>query len=243
MKYNMKPYEHNVQMLYLPEYTQLLRRIQGEIDDILIEKGFQECLFPKLISFDSFTTLAKANSRFLSEWKEEAIFTEPIVIEGNKKKFALAHWQCEPFYFFLKKNPNKEFKFFEHSGWSYRKEKYFNNYRLFEFLRTEIVFCVKDDNAKVLYNMLIDGLYDYLKHLLPFEIRITKKVDEEAFSNEREVIDIEVLKNNEWIEIVGSHLHGNIFVDALNIKNNEAYCTGCCGIGLSRIVNLLFSAN
>ena len=68
-----------------------------------------------------------------------------------------------------------------------------------------------------------------------------RKTEEEAFSNEREVIDIEVLKDGAWIEIAGSHLHGKIFIDALDINYTQEYCTGCCGIGLSRIANLLFA--
>lgn len=240
MEIDSNIYENDVQLLYSPEYTAVLRKIQAQTDGLLIQNGFEECLFPKLIERSHYEILERANNRFKKEWEDEAVTTAEIVVNNKKSKFMLAHWQCEPFYFFLKKNPGREFKYFDHSGWSYRLEKYYNNYKLFEFLRTEIVFCLKKQDAKIWYDELIDKIFDYLKDECKLEVRKVQKQDEKKTSSELCVIDIEALDEGNWIEIVGCHLHGDIFLNALDIYQNKQFHTGCIGIGLSRIANILF---
>jgi hypothetical protein len=70
--------------------------------------------------------------------------------------------------------------------------------------------------------------------------RISIKNNEENDTKELMVRDIEVLVDNSWIEVVGFHLHGRIFIEGLEIPVGESFYTGCCGIGTSRITNIIF---
>jgi seryl-tRNA synthetase len=229
------------QRLYLPEYTKIFRKVENEIVESLLELKFEECLFPKLLTYEQYSQLKNALPRFSREWSKEVINASNSNEEVNyPKKYTLAHWQCEPFYYLLKKiKPNNTLKYFDRSGWTYRVEKDVTDYRLFEFQRIESVWFSSKEEAERIQNALLSTLGNTLSKF-GLDTRISVKEDEEKESGELKVRDIEVFfENFGWIEVIGMHLHGRLFIEKLGIPIDNDYYTGCCGIGTSRITNIL----
>jgi len=232
------------QIIYLPEYTKLFRKVESEMTKYLVGYGFEECLFPKLLTFDQYLELKKSLPRFSKEWSKEVI-SASNGSNTNKfpKKYTLSHWQCEPFYFYLKQiKPYQTIKYFDKSGWTYRVEKDVSDYRLFEFQRIECVWFSDDDNATKILLDIVDILENAISNL-GLKTKVLTKTEEERESEELMVKDIEVFNGNSWIEVVGAHLHGTLFVKSLEISKNKNVYTGCCGIGTSRLTNILIGMN
>ena len=203
---------------------------------------FEECMFPKLTPIDQCNELKRTLPRLSKEWSEELVNTKNVtnINETYPQEFALSHWQCEPFYYFLQKNqPTTSLKFFDKSGWSYRVENDINDFRLFEFQRIECVWFCDKTEAELLIDKILCGLALILKKF-GLNVSIVQQKDEEVTSSELIVKDIELsLDSNHKIELAGGHLHGRLFIDGLNISSPKHYYTGCCGIGMSRIINAL----
>lgn len=239
MNTNWIEIEWKGQRLYLPEYTKIFREIENKISTFLEEEHYSECLFPKHITKSQREELTTSLPRLSLEWPSELVSIEDT-LNPTKNNFSLTHWQCEPFYYFLKKMElPPHLALFDKSGWSYRYEQEINDFRLFEFQRIECVFYAIKDEAMKLQKKLIEGLNEILKGYGLNTVIIRKK-DEELQTKEKLVYDIicEHPKYGE-IELVGSHLHGDLFIKKLNINLPENYYTGCCGIGISRITNML----
>ena len=228
------------QRLYLPKYTRVFRIVETKIVESLLKLGFEECLFPKLLTYEQYSELKRIFPRFSKEWSKEVINANNDNEKNNfPKKYTLAHWQCEPFYYLLKKmNVNETLKYFDRSGWTYRVEREVTDYRLFEFQRIECVWISSSKEAVELLEKLLRNLKDVFSEF-GLETRIVRRKDEEQETGELMVKDIEAYIEGDWIEIVGAHLHGRLFIEKLGISvGNECY-TGCCGIGTSRITNIL----
>ncbi len=227
------------QKFYLPKYTKVYREIEKKFSVFLEEAGFEECLFPKLPTITQNFELKAALPRLSNEWSSELIDASAYdSIDFYPEKFTLAHWQCEPFYYFLKKaKPVSPVKFYDKSGWSYRVEKEINNFRLFEFQRIENVWCAPDKQSETILIDLIQGLNQVLRKF-GLQTTIVEKFNEEIETKEKKVFDIEVtLDSYGKVELVGGHLHGRLFIENLGINVPNDFYTGCCGIGISRIVN------
>lgn len=238
-----KTLDWNGQRLYMPEYTKLFRRIEKIFSEHLLSSGFEECLFPKIFTMNQGIELKRSLPRLTSEWSKELVdskLEKPAA--GYPEQFILSHWQCEPFYYFLQKEKIRTpVKFFDKSGWTYRMENDITDFRLFEFQRIECVWAAPKEEAKT----ILDSLMGSICHILVglgLDGRIIERKDEEAETKELSVKDIETeIKEIGKVELVGAHLHGRLFIDGLNIDIPRDYYTGCCGIGLSRIINgLLF---
>lgn len=231
------------QKLYLPAYTKLFRNTEKIITDSLLNAGFEECLFPKLFTEKQGKELKMALPRLTKEWSKELVESN---IDNNTEcypsNFILPHWQCEPFYYFLQKEkPQNTIKFFDKSGWSYRVENDINNFRLFEFQRIECVWACPKEEAGEILDELLSNLSVILVEL-GLKNEIVEKKNEEQETFEKIVKDIEVESNGgEKIELVGSHIHGRLFIEGLCIDIPKNFYTGCCGIGTSRIVNCLIA--
>lgn len=230
------------QRLYLPKYTKIFREIEAEILKSLMNLGFEECLFPKLLTYNQYSELKNAIPRFSNEWSKEVINASNVdeKINDYPNKYTLSHWQCEPFYYFLKKiKPDQTIKFFDRSGWTYRVETDVTDYRLFEFQRIECVWLSNILDAEKIINSLLNTLKPLISSF-GLDTRISIKEDEEEKSGEVKVRDIEVFVDGfGWIEVVGMHQHGNLFIEKLGIPVTNSYYTGCCGIGTSRLTNIL----
>jgi seryl-tRNA synthetase len=229
------------QRIYLPEYTRTFRAIEKRIVEFLDSIEFQECLFTKLPTIKQSRVLQDALPRLSEEWSSE------IVTANNDSSnplypttYNLSHWQCEPFYFYLQKTkPTSTIKFYDRSGWSYRIEPDINDYRLFEFQRVEAVWFAQAQTAEEIQITLINGLQKILQSM-GIQVKVEKKWDEEIQSREKSVLDLTAeVRDAGTVELVGSHLHGRLFIESLNMKVDDGYYTGCCGIGLSRIANLI----
>lgn len=229
------------QRLYLPTYTKLFRNTERIITDSLLSMGFEECLFPKLFTEKQGRELKTALPRLTKEWSKELVESNIENLEGGyPSNFILPHWQCEPFYYFLQKEkPQNTIKFFDKSGWSYRVENDINDFRLFEFQRTECVWACPKEEAEKILDELLNNLSVILAKL-GLKNKIVEKKNEEQESSEKTVKDIEVeIKDGKNIELIGSHIHGRLFIEGLDIEIPKNFYTGCCGIGMSRIVNCL----
>lgn len=227
------------QRFYLPEYTKIYREVENKLSTFLEAEDFLECLFPKHITKIQREELMSSLPRLSVEWSNELINLEDN-LKSEKRNLSLTHWQCEPFYYFIKQlKPKESLLLFDKSGWSYRDEKEINDFRLFEFQRIECVFYSKEDKTEKIQKRLVEGLDKILKEY-GLNTVIIRKNEEEIQTKEKFVYDIicEHPKYGE-IELVGSHLHGELFIKKLNINLPEKYYTGCCGIGISRIVNIL----
>ena len=232
------------QRLYLPRYTKVFRKVESKMVESLIDLGFEECLFPKLLTYDQYSELKDALPRFSREWSKEVINATNSGEEIDyPKKYSLSHWQCEPFYYLLKKiKPDNTVKYFDKSGWTYRVEKDVTDYRLFEFQRIECVWFSHKEEAERMLNTLLKYLREVISKF-GLETRIAIKGNEEKETGELIVRDIEAFVDGRWIEVVGLHLHGRLFIKKLGISVGNEYYTGCCGIGTSRITNILISGD
>jgi len=241
MKNNWIDLDWKGQKLYLPAYTKLFRKTEKVITDFLLSIGFEECLFPKLFTSEQGMELKRALPRLTNEWSKELIESNiKNYTDGYPSNFILSHWQCEPFYYFLQKEkPQKTIKYFDKSGWSYRVEDDINNYRLFEFQRIECVWACPKDDAENILDVLLNNLSIILNEF-GIKNKIVEKKNEELETLEKVVKDIEVeIKDAGTVELVGGHIHGRLFIDELDIAIPDNFYTGCCGIGLSRIVNYI----
>ena len=178
----------------------------------LLKLEFKECLFPKLLTYEQYSQLKNVLPRFSKEWSKEVLNVNND--NGNvdyPKKYTLTHWQCEPFYYLLKKiKPKNPLKYFDRSGWTYRIEKDVTDYRLFEFERIECVWFSKKEEAEKIQNALLVSLKSTLSKF-GLDTRTIRKEDEENETGEIKVQDIEVfVENYGWIEVVGTHLHGRL---------------------------------
>lgn len=228
------------QLLYLPEYVARFRQIERKLCKVLERQAFQECMLPKMIGQDQFEELQKCMPRFVPEWSAESV-TAHIGrrdIDYNAT-FHLCHWQCEPFYFFLRQEkPVGSIRLYDRSGWSYRAEQHLDVNRLLAFQRIEVVFLVPQQEVRETLDRLLKAIQRVLDSL-GLSTRLVVRKEEMALTNEVLVKDIEVLdKDGEWIEAVGAHLHGRLMLDGLGAEVGSDFVTGCCGIGLSRIANL-----
>ncbi|MGB8194779.1 MAG: hypothetical protein WCF67_22790 [Chitinophagaceae bacterium] len=229
------------QKIYLPIYTKLFRKVEQKFVEVIERLGFEECLFTKLPTTSQSAVLRKALPRLAKEWSKEIVDAKNVT--SNPKypaTYNLCHWQCEPFYFFLQKEkPNHQVRFYDKSGWSYRIEPDINDFRLFEFQRIEIVWFAEQIIAQSIQSILIEELQSLLK-FLGIETEIERKTDEELLSKEKVVLDLTThIQDVGVVELVGSHLHGRLFIESLDMDVDSNYYTGCCGIGLNRIVNAL----
>lgn len=233
------------QRLYLPEYTKKFREVEKILSEFIESQGFSECLFPKLPTIAQNKELKSALPRLSEEWSTEQIDAKALSSNTEYPKgFTLAHWQCEPFYYYLKQNkPTRTVKLFDKSGWSYRVENDLNDYRLFEFQRIENVFFAEKAEAEQILIDLIRGINQVLLSL-GLDTKVVEKFDEEQSTLEKTVFDIEIeIPQYGILELAGSHLHGSLFIDNLSMEIPEGFYSGCCGIGLSRIVNCLLLNN
>lgn len=228
------------QRLYLPEYTARFREIEETILSAIEGLGFRECLFPKLVTEAQFEELQGALPRFDEEGTSEAVHATCVDIDGFPREFVHTHWQCEPFYYYLEEEtPDESVLFYDRSGWSHRREKSISDDRLFEFQRIESVWFAPEAEAKALQHRLLDALTEAISELgLP--TTVIRKEDEERATGEPAVYDIEV-PTEEYgpVEVTGAHYHGPLFLDAVDADVSEGYMTGCCGIGTSRLTNLV----
>lgn len=229
------------QRFYLPEYTALLRDIEQEVINTIESIGFQECLFPKLVTEDQFRELQGALPRFEGEGTQEAVHANCVGVKSFPKEFVHTHWQCEPFYYFLKEEkPEQPVMFFDRSGWSHRREQSIDDDRLFEFKRIECVWFAPEDESEHIQKKLLEKLSETFNQI-GFPTNIIRKENEERATGEPAVYDIEVPTENFGdVEVTGTHYHGRLFLEAVNAEVDEEYQTGCCGIGISRLANLIF---
>lgn len=232
------------QRLYLPEYTKVFRNVENKLVESLMGLGFKECLFPKLLTYDQYAELKDALPRFSREWSKEVIDAANGNAENDyPQKYTLSHWQCEPFYYLLKKiKPSNTLKYFDKSGWTYRVEKDITDYRLLEFQRIECVWFSRGEEAERILDTLLKTLTGTISKF-GLEMRIAQKEDEAKETGELMVTDIEAFVDDRWIEVVGMHLHGRLFIKKLRIPLGDEYYSGCCGIGTSRLTNILISCD
>lgn len=162
------------QWFYGPKMTALQRALEGILLEEVVEKlDFQECLFPKLIPFQTMDKMKyfeglpegmyyccapKRDPVIFNQFKNELVITKDIPVDLLKQglkdpSYVLAPAQCEPFYEFLSHEVVDEaelpIKFYDKSGWTYRWEgggaKGFD--RVHEFQRIEMVWLDIPENT------------------------------------------------------------------------------------------------
>lgn len=229
------------QVLYLPTYVRVYRRVENALINALERQGFEECLFPKIISRGQFEDMVRCIPRFATEWPLESLRVEVERTDVNyERHFYLCHWQCEPFYYLLRKlRPTGELLLYDRSGWTFRAEQQLSSNRLLAFQRIEVMFFVPSCKAQA----VLDGVIDQMAQTLMaegLELRLRTKEDEMAQTGEIYVKDLEARGNDgQWSEILGGHVHGRLLLNGLEVGVPEHFVTGCCGIALSRITNIL----
>lgn len=152
--------------------------LQRALEEILIEEiveklGFEECLFPKLIPFETMEKMKyleglpegmyyccapKRDPETFNQFKNQLVINKEVPVDLLKKglkdpSYVLAPAQCEPFYEFLSHEVVDEkdlpIKFYDKSGWTYRWEgggaKGLD--RVHEFQRIELVWLDTPENT------------------------------------------------------------------------------------------------
>jgi len=233
----------NWQIFYLPSYVAVFREIEAEISLALDKMGFQECLFPKLIDDQQFRDLQACIPRFQTEWSDESLTTDRgPTSDPEERGLRLCHWQCEPFYLYLQRiRPTRSQRFYDRSGWSFRREVSLDRNRLLAFQRLEVTFFLHRDEAQTVLESVLSAVWDAVARR-DISTRLVVQEDEMRSTGEALVKDLEGLDNDgRWIEIAGGHLHDRLLLDGLDIGVPPSFVTGCCGIGMSRITNLVLS--
>lgn len=242
------------QFVYGPEWTALLRCLQGIVLSNADDLGFREYLFPRLIP-------ASAVENFrLSQYKPGLLWRA----DGER---VLDPVQCLPLYHVLQgqRLPAERLPLMAVEtlgGWTWRREQpaeLDGAFRAIEFARVEHVWISPPDEATRIRNTLRDSVVSLLLDLgLPVQTvvgepcmpmaEIEKRREEATSADDVPVIDIELrvraereagqISPQDFDEIGGCTIEGDHHLASFNIARQDdgPLWSGCCGIGLNRLV-------
>lgn len=247
------------QYVYGPEWTSLLRRLQGLLLARAVELGFREYLFPRLIP-------AEAVDDFrLSQFKPDLLWRA----EGDR---VLDPVQCLAFYHALR---GRRFEPDQLpvmavetlGGWTWRRERPADldgAFRAIEFARVEHVWFAPPDDARSIRNTVRDSVVTLLGELglatqtvvgepcMPIE-EIDRRREAAGSPDDVPVIDIElrvrpegvhgVITPQDFDEIGGCTIEGDHHLKSFDIGRTDhgPLWSGCCGVGLNRLaIGFLF---
>lgn len=225
--------------IILPKLTKFMRSIEDDISKFLEDHlCAEEIILPKIINVGDVDRLYRIHDRFHYELRAEQ-FT---VCAHDHVIGYLAHWQCEPVYFYLEEifkdlAEDSAKIVFDRSSPSYRNEGESGVLNFHEFKRIEVVFCGNEKNIRYELEKLKSFMLSYTNELSPGLVNRP----EESFSGKEEVADIVVNFDNKNIEIFGSHIHFKTFIDGLGARINKNAITACCGISISRIAFIKYA--
>jgi seryl-tRNA synthetase len=242
------------QFVYGPEWTALLRRLQGILLSQAADLGFREYLFPRLIP-------AEAVHDFrLSQFKPGLLWRA----DGDR---VLDPVQCLPLYQVLRGHrfPSDQLPLMiveTLGGWTWRRERAADldgAFRAVEFARVEHAWIAPPTEAARIRNMVRDAVVSKLIELglsvqtvvgepcMPIE-EIELRREEALSADDVPVIDIElrvrpqrdagVLTPQDFDEIGGCTIEGDHHLASFDIGQEDGgpLWSGCCGIGLNRLV-------
>lgn len=247
------------QYVYGPEWTSLLRRLQGLLLARASELGFLEYLFPRLIP-------AEAVDDFrLSQFKPGLLWRA----EGDR---VLDPVQCLAFYHVMRKRRFRPEQLplmavETLGGWTWRRERpeeLDGAFRSIEFARVEHVWIAPSAEATSIRNTVRDSVVTLLGELglstqtvvgepcMPIE-EIDRRREAAASGDEVPVVDIElrvrperqtgVITPQDFDEIGGCTIEGDHHLASFDVARDDGgtLWSGCCGIGLNRLtIGFLF---
>lgn len=247
------------QYIYGPEWTALVRSLQGLLLANAAGMGFREYIFPRLIP-------AEAVDNFrLSQFKPGLLWRA----EDNR---VLDPVQCLPFYHGLRGTslpvedlPMKVVETL--GGWTWRREApeaLDGVFRAIEFGRVEHIWVAPPEQAAAIRNEVLGTVVANLEALglswqtvvgeacMPIE-EIDQRRENAATAADVPVIDIETRVRNardahaltpqDFDEIGGCTIEGDHHLASFGITRSDGgpLWSGCCGVGLNRLaVGFLF---
>jgi hypothetical protein len=218
----------------LPKETARLRQVEADLVSLLVARGFQEVLFPRLIPRAAWLQVVDCLGGISEELQQEAIH-----VKTNMGDCVLCHWQCEPYYIAMAKlREALPPKVFDRSGWSYRNEPKTSVFRPIQFQRIEVVWSGSGFLVRNIANELEELLLQFLqeRRIAAFSVPRPK---EASASTQVAVRDIVCLRAGRELELVGIHQHGNAFLSQFWPEADSGLESACLGISLSRIGLLL----
>lgn len=226
----------NTHMFILPREARLIRRIEAEILEVAINFGFEEVLFPRAMAYTDWVEVVKSLGPVSSHLESELVKTSDI----GPHPMVFCHWQCEPYYRALRNlGPQTPPRVVDRSGWSYRNEKKLGIFRPREFLRVELVWRGSREEVSEIHENLLHSIQHRLTEMSLATQRI-RRGDEETNSGQRLVLDlVATATDGSEVEVVGSHLHADLFVRHFWKDAPSDMETACLGVSLSRIASLL----
>lgn len=247
------------QFIYGPEWTALVRALQGILLSAAADLGFKEYIFPRLIPSEAVRDFR------LSQFKPDLLWQ----VDGQR---VLDPVQCLPLYHGLRGTaladdglPLKAVETL--GGWTWRRERpedLDGAFRTFEFARIEHAWVASPEQAAEIRGEVLASVTGTMASLgLPVQtvvgepcmpITEIERRREAAISPEEvPVIDIETrvrpqreegdLTPQDFDEIGGCTVEGSHHLEAFGITRNSGglLWSGCCGIGLNRLaIGFLF---
>lgn len=247
------------QFIYGPEWTALVRCLQGILLSTAAELGFREYTFPRLIP-------AEAVDNFrLSQFK-------PGLLWRADDERVLDPVQCLPFYHGLRGNsldshelPLKVVETM--GGWTWRRERREDldgAFRSIEFARVEHIWIAPPDQATDIRNQVLAAVTANISALgmsvqtvvgepcMPIE-EIERRRKQATSGTDVPVIDIETrvrpakdesaITPQDFDEIGGCTIEGDHHLTSFGITRGDGgpLWSGCCGVGLNRLaIGFLF---
>lgn len=247
------------QFIYGPEWTALVRALQGILLSGAADLGFREYIFPRLIPPEAVQDFR------LSQFKPDLLWQ----VDGQR---VLDPVQCLPLYQGLRGTSiavdRLPLKIMEKlGGWTWRQERSEDldgAFRTFEFARVEHVWIASPEQAADIRSEVLASVTDKLASLglsvqtvvgepcMPIT-EIERRREAARSPQEVPVIDIETrvrpqrqegnFTPQDFDEIGGCTIEGSHHLEAFGItrSDGEPLWSGCCGIGLNRLaIGFLF---
>lgn len=252
------PFEDG-QFIYGPEWTSLVRALQGILLSGAADLGFREYIFPRLIPSEAVQDFR------LSQFKPDLLWQ----VDGQR---VLDPVQCLPLYHGLRgttlADDRLPLKIVETlGGWTWRQERpedLDGAFRTVEFARIEHVWIASPQQTTEIRAQVLASVTETMTSIgLPVQTvvgepcmpipEIERRRETATSPDEVPVIDIETrvrpqrqegdLTPQDFDEIGGCTIEGSHHLEAFGITQSDGkpLWSGCCGIGLNRFaIGFLF---
>lgn len=239
------------QWLYRGLWARLFRALQQTYVSRLQRAGFEEWVFPRLMPVDALDSFE------LTQFRPGMLFS----VFGSDTETAIGMLdpvQCLPLYKHLSaegvRSEELPLKVTESlGGWTWRNEtveELRGPLRAREFARVEAVFIGTPEQVVETRRAVRDEIIGLFEDLaLPWRVvvgvgcmeipELTDRLATATAQDDVPVQDVELqLAGTEWLEVAGCTVEGRHLIESFGIaaSDGEPIWSGCCGLGINRVI-------